>query len=339
MVAAISSALFGLVITGVFVGAADSPNQDSRSERLEIDPSRSINSDLRELIGNDSSRGGVARPQQTFSQNIGERRSATSTQTVAREIPGASRALAGHAARESAVSGTYYTAVEFEPQSNVTRNRLNRDQLSTDLVDPTVDSLSGNAAFEPLLQLAAIGPVESISLTEDGSTELFILGQSFATPYSDSDVVVGDYVFAGSLDGTSLNFFVPVGEEYIQGVSEVGVIGAIDSVRPEIAQFSIGETTFDYSNILSDSPQFALVPGDYVEVAGNQTAASASILLGIHGSGSTLLGIHGSGSTLLGIHGSGSTLQGIHGSGSTLLGIHGSGSTLLGIHGSGSTLR
>jgi hypothetical protein len=213
-----------------------------------------------------------------------------------------------------------------------------------------VASAVGGNPSEQVFELAALGPVEAVSLREDGSTEISILGQSFISSGSAPSVAVGDYVFAASTHESSLDFFVPIGEDYLQGVSEVRVFGTVNSIRPEIAQFSIGETSFDYSNLLSDIPEFSLIPGEFVEVAGNQHVAGGSILLGIHGSGiqtSSLQGIHGSGiggGFLQGIHGSGiggGFLQGIHGSGiggGFLQGIHGSGiggGFLQGIHGSG----
>jgi hypothetical protein len=127
----------------------------------------------------------------------------------------------------------------------------------------------------------------------------------------------GDYVLAASLGDQALDLFLSVGGEYVLGVSPVRVQGAIQSVDSSLAQFSIGTTTFDFSALLSETPEFSPQQGDLVELVGSQTAQGGPILLGIHGSG--VRGIHGSG--VRGIHGSG--VRGIHGSG--VRGIHGSG--------------
>lgn len=175
------------------------------------------------------------------------------------------------------------------------------------------DTSSWESAFE----LAALGPIESITLSADGSTTIVVFGQSFVSDNSSIELAVGDYAFAASISNGSLDVLVPVDEEYLYGVSEVGVVGSIASVSDELGQFTIGSTTFDFSNLLSESPDFSPEVGDVIEVAGNQQVPGGTVILGIHGSGAR--GIHGSGAR--GIHGSGA--RGIHGSGAR--GIHGSG--------------
>jgi hypothetical protein len=213
-----------------------------------------------------------------------------------------------------------------------------------------VDGGGAATGLEQFFELAAMGPVESIVLKEDGSAAISILGQSFEASTLDRGLAVGDYVFAGSVDGNSLALLAPVADEYILGVSEVFLVGSVDSVQRETAHFTIGDASFDYAYLLSEFPQFTLTPGEFVEVAGYQAVRGGSVLLGIHGSGirtGFLQGIDGRGvgsSSLQGIHGSGigsSFTQGIHGSGigsSFTQGIHGSGigsSFTQGIHGSG----
>jgi len=174
-------------------------------------------------------------------------------------------------------------------------------------------------------QLAAMGPVETIFTNDDGLVSITVLGQEFLSAQPQVGVSEGEYVFAGSFADSRLDLLVPVGEDYVFGVSDIQLVGEIQSVDASRAEFSIGDLAIDYSNLLADSPGFAPSPGDIVEISGNQFSSKAPILLGIHGSG--VRGIHGSG--VRGIHGSG--VRGIHGSG--VRGIHGSG--VRGIHGSG----
>jgi hypothetical protein len=220
-----------------------------------------------------------------------------------------------------------------------TSSNSNGGSEVTDLEDFASTPAEPSLTDQPF-ELAALGPVESLSTTDEGLSQLVVLGQSFVSSLPRIDVAVGDYVFAGSVDGEQLDVLVPVGEEYLLGVSDVQVIGAVDTVDASTAHFSIGDAVFDYSYFLSDIPDLTLNSGDFIQVAGNETTRGGSILLGIHGSGDgSLQGIHGSGiGSLQGIHGSGNgSLQGIHGSGiGSLQGIHGSGNgSLQGIHGSG----
>jgi hypothetical protein len=128
-----------------------------------------------------------------------------------------------------------------------------------------------------------------------------VLGQSFTANEGVIDLSIGDYVFAGSISDGQLDILVPVGMDYLLGVSEVAVVGSISSVDSSIGQFSIGGTTVDFATLLSTAPEIDPQVGDWVEITGNQVAPDAPIVLGIHGSGAR--GIHGSGAR--GIHGSG----------------------------------
>jgi hypothetical protein len=186
-----------------------------------------------------------------------------------------------------------------------------------DVLASSSDAVSQPSSDDTSFELAAMGPVDSIVLNDDGSTTIVVLGQSFVSGDSNLDVSVGDYVFAASVGDGSLDILLYAGEEYLVGVSPIQVLGPIDVVDSDLAQFTIGGTTFDFASLLSEDPGFAPASGDLVEVTGNQFQSDAPVLLGIHGSG--VRGIHGSG--VRGIHGSG--VRGIHGSG--VRGIHGSG--------------
>jgi hypothetical protein len=179
---------------------------------------------------------------------------------------------------------------------------------------------------------AAMGPVETLALKPNGTTEITVLGQTYSGNSVDANVSVGDYVIAASQENGELSLLMPIPESYVPGSSTVWVAGTIAAVEGDVGQFSVGTASFDYTALLSQDPSLTPEVGDVIDAYGVQPAVGGSVLLGIHGSGVTR-GIHGSGVTQ-GIHGSGVT-QGIHGSGLTR-GIHGSGVTQ-GIHGSGVT--
>jgi hypothetical protein len=159
-----------------------------------------------------------------------------------------------------------------------------------------------------------MGPVEAIQTSSDGNTtEIIVLGQTFIAN-AEVDVVVGDYVLAGSRENGELAVLVALGESYVPGSSAVWVVGTIDGVIAPLAQFSVGGATFDYSPLLSLDPSLALESGDVVDFHGIQPAPGGSVILGIHGSDNRLRGIHGSDNRLRGIHGSDNRVRGIHGS-------------------------
>jgi hypothetical protein len=160
-----------------------------------------------------------------------------------------------------------------------------------------------------------LGPVEAVERNSDtGTTQITVLGQTFVSDLEEVGAAVGDYVLAASRENGELAVLVSAGESYVPGSSAVWVIGTVDGVTAPIAQFSVGEATFDYSSLLSLDPSLSLEAGDIVDFYGIQPVPGGSVILGIHGSDSQLRGIHGSDSRVRGIHGSDNRVRGIHGS-------------------------
>jgi hypothetical protein len=301
----------------VSIGSAASPRQES----LESFVSRSLASETLDLSGVemeaseklDPSSGDFKKGPNPFVPQGSTSQDASKTNS-AREEGSAS----------SSLSAFQNTVEEFDSESSFSGR-----PVSYSLRQADTSTLEATDSSDQQFQLAAMGPITSVALLGDGSMALEVLGQQFVTPASEVAVAVGDYVYAASVDGETLDVLSPIGEEYLLGVSDVFVAGPVAAVEGEIAHFSVGSTSFDYTNLLSDDPEFSLAAGEFVEIIGNETVLGGAILLGIHGSGiSRVRGIHGSGiSRVRGIHGSGiSRVRGIHGSGiSRVRGIHGSG--------------
>jgi len=146
---------------------------------------------------------------------------------------------------------------------------------------------SGERAIQAVgntsISSGAMGPVEDISAQVDGSIVVQVAGQLFSVPDAESlGVDIGDYVVAGSWGDGVLDFLLPVGEPYVPSESEVWVVGAISSVSSEIGQFTIGGQSFDYSILLSETPDFQPKDGEVIQVSGLQPAHGSAVVLGLH---------------------------------------------------------
>ena len=137
----------------------------------------------------------------------------------------------------------------------------------------------GSVAYES----AALGPVESIQASQDGSTVITVLGQSFTSPDGVA-VALGDYVVAASANGDELDVLIPVGEAYVAGASEVWAVGMISNVSASTGMMTIGTATVDYTTLLSEAPSYAPESGTLTEIAGVQPVFGGPVLMGINGS-------------------------------------------------------
>jgi hypothetical protein len=137
-----------------------------------------------------------------------------------------------------------------------------------------------SAQFESV----AMGPVESISPTAEGSETLSIrvIGQTYTTSAEMiGTIALGDYVVAaGNLEG-ELQVVYDVGSQYVPGSSAVLVRGVVSEITPALASLTIGTVQVEYSAYTTSDPNYVPVVGIPVEVVGTQPLEGSQIVLDV----------------------------------------------------------
>jgi len=85
-----------------------------------------------------------------------------------------------------------------------------------------------------LFDSAAMGPIESIEILDDGSYLITVLGQAFVGDKPPGSVNEGAYVLAAG-SGGAMEVFMPLGSIYVPGASSILVRGVVDLVEPSTA--------------------------------------------------------------------------------------------------------
>jgi hypothetical protein len=140
-------------------------------------------------------------------------------------------------------------------------------------------------AFARGFELAAMGPVETISANGAAAT-LVVVGQEFAVTADDvSQYAVGDYVVAGATTRGATAVVYHVGAPYVPGASTVRVKASVDSVNPAVANLTVGALTVDYAQQLTTNPGFSVAKGETIEAEGIQPSPRGLLLVPSSGEG------------------------------------------------------
>ena len=124
----------------------------------------------------------------------------------------------------------------------------------------------------------ALGPIESVNAN---GLDFSVLGREF---HAQSTVafVVGDYVAVhGSLetDGSTADVWVEYLGAYVPGSDAVYEKGVITEVRPFLGQFSISDSSLDYTPAMAGSASVDPSIGSVMTVSGLQPSSNGTILV------------------------------------------------------------
>jgi hypothetical protein len=125
---------------------------------------------------------------------------------------------------------------------------------------------------------AAMGPVESVSLSGDRMT-VQVLGQTFES-VADESLSTGDYVVAAATEEHAGAILYQVGSPYVPGVSAVRIRALASSVDNQFGQVVFGAARVDFTSMLSTYPSLAPDADSVLVFVGTQPVPGGVILAG-----------------------------------------------------------